>query len=220
MAIEVACPQCSKRLKAPDDSAGRKVRCSKCNNSFRLPGGDAADYSDDSTPSAPAAVSDNPFDFLGGSSPEPAETEVDEAPPPPKKQRPEAVPPPPKRKPEPEPVPELDEVEEEEELFTAPPMTESGPPSLNPFSFESGTPAPAPEPVEDAPAPTSRKSKPKRDRTPEPVEDDLDEPRPTKRAKPQPSSNASPLILMAVLTMMAMGLGLVIGGAAVYFLVK
>ena len=62
MSIEVACPQCSTRLKAPDRSAGRKVRCKKCNNSFRLPGEKPAGSDDTAVPSETV----NPFDFAGG----------------------------------------------------------------------------------------------------------------------------------------------------------
>lgn len=38
MSIEVSCPNCATQFKAPDRKAGKKARCSKCGNSFRLPG--------------------------------------------------------------------------------------------------------------------------------------------------------------------------------------
>src|SRR5262245_50561950 len=40
--LEVACPGCGAKLKAPDTSAGRKAQCKKCGTSFRLPGSAAA----------------------------------------------------------------------------------------------------------------------------------------------------------------------------------
>src|SRR3954451_19245396 len=36
--LEVACPGCNTKLKAPDTSAGKKAKCKKCGTSFRLPG--------------------------------------------------------------------------------------------------------------------------------------------------------------------------------------
>ncbi|MCG8587073.1 MAG: GYF domain-containing protein [Pirellulales bacterium] len=37
MSISVACPECGKRLKAPERLAGHKVKCPKCRHSWRLP---------------------------------------------------------------------------------------------------------------------------------------------------------------------------------------
>src|SRR5262249_58166348 len=36
--LEVACPGCGAKLKAPDTSAGKKAKCKKCGSAFRLPG--------------------------------------------------------------------------------------------------------------------------------------------------------------------------------------
>jgi len=37
VAIEVACPKCEKRLRAPEERAGRQVRCPQCKSIFALP---------------------------------------------------------------------------------------------------------------------------------------------------------------------------------------
>ena len=39
MPVEVACPGCGAKLKAPSDRVGKKARCGKCHKSFRIPGG-------------------------------------------------------------------------------------------------------------------------------------------------------------------------------------
>ncbi|MBM3982997.1 MAG: hypothetical protein FJ304_22535, partial [Planctomycetes bacterium] len=36
--IEVSCPNCSAKLKAPDGMAGKKAKCKKCGTGFRVPG--------------------------------------------------------------------------------------------------------------------------------------------------------------------------------------
>jgi hypothetical protein len=38
MSIEVPCPGCGLKLKAPDDRVGKKAKCKKCGTSFRVPG--------------------------------------------------------------------------------------------------------------------------------------------------------------------------------------
>lgn len=38
MSIPVRCPQCLNKLKAPDDRAGRRAKCSQCGSKFRIPG--------------------------------------------------------------------------------------------------------------------------------------------------------------------------------------
>src|SRR5438067_1614399 len=38
MSVEVSCPQCAAKFKAPEEKAGKKARCSRCGNSFRIPG--------------------------------------------------------------------------------------------------------------------------------------------------------------------------------------
>jgi hypothetical protein len=87
MPVVVPCPKCAAKLKAPDGTAGKKVRCKSCGTSFRIPGGPAvadsigdadvpvADLIEDA-PAAPAApvpakpaapvsalASADPFDF-------------------------------------------------------------------------------------------------------------------------------------------------------------
>lgn len=37
MAIEVNCPSCSKRLRAPDTAAGKRVRCPQCQTAVAVP---------------------------------------------------------------------------------------------------------------------------------------------------------------------------------------
>ncbi|MBN9119825.1 MAG: hypothetical protein J0I06_11810, partial [Planctomycetes bacterium] len=36
--VEVSCPNCGTKFKAPDNMAGKKARCKKCNTAFRIPG--------------------------------------------------------------------------------------------------------------------------------------------------------------------------------------
>src|SRR5262245_41439261 len=38
MSVEVACPGCGLKLKAPDNRIGKKARCKKCDTHFRIPG--------------------------------------------------------------------------------------------------------------------------------------------------------------------------------------
>lgn len=82
MAVEVPCPNCKSVLRAPDDAAGRKVKCKKCEHRFYLPGGPPAAVPVDSAaesqmlsvvespaivpaPAAPPS-SGNPFEFDPG----------------------------------------------------------------------------------------------------------------------------------------------------------
>ncbi len=39
MPVEVPCPGCGLRLKAPDNMVGKKAKCKKCDTQFRIPGG-------------------------------------------------------------------------------------------------------------------------------------------------------------------------------------
>jgi hypothetical protein len=41
MSLEVPCPGCGTKLKAPENMLGKKARCKKCNTKFRLTGPDA-----------------------------------------------------------------------------------------------------------------------------------------------------------------------------------
>jgi hypothetical protein len=43
MSITVTCSSCEKRSKAPDDSAGRKIKCPECGAALRVPAADADD---------------------------------------------------------------------------------------------------------------------------------------------------------------------------------
>ena len=79
--VEVPCPHCGAKLKAPEGMAGKKARCNKCHKSFRLPGVPLADSVGDADipmaeaveepPAAPpppakpvaALPSADPFDF-------------------------------------------------------------------------------------------------------------------------------------------------------------
>jgi hypothetical protein len=68
--VEVACPGCKTVLRAPDNMAGKKARCKKCNTPFRIPGPAAGDSVGESqmlsavdTPAVPPPTAD-PFDFL------------------------------------------------------------------------------------------------------------------------------------------------------------
>ena len=36
--VEVSCPNCGVKLKAPDNMAGKKAKCKKCGTGFRIPG--------------------------------------------------------------------------------------------------------------------------------------------------------------------------------------
>lgn len=38
MAVEVPCPNCRATLRAPDNAAGKRVRCKKCDHRFHIPG--------------------------------------------------------------------------------------------------------------------------------------------------------------------------------------
>ena len=38
MSIDVPCPACGAQLKAPESKAGKKARCGKCGEKFRIPG--------------------------------------------------------------------------------------------------------------------------------------------------------------------------------------
>src|SRR5688572_7347174 len=80
MPVQVPCPHCGAKLKAPDNATGKKVKCKQCNQGFRIPGTAAASpIGDDDIPVAdlveeppsppppakPAATlpSADPFDF-------------------------------------------------------------------------------------------------------------------------------------------------------------
>ncbi len=79
MAVEVPCPNCRSLLRAPDDAAGKRVRCKKCNHRFHVPGGvHVADGVGESqmlsvvdTPAAPppAPTPGNAFEFDSGPAP-------------------------------------------------------------------------------------------------------------------------------------------------------
>lgn len=62
MSLEVACPNCQTRLKAPEGMAGKKARCKKCQYSFRIPG-EPASAVDPVEDSQHLSVIDSPFSF-------------------------------------------------------------------------------------------------------------------------------------------------------------
>ena len=65
MSIEVACPNCSSTLKAPEGMAGKKARCKKCKHSFRIPGGGGGESDIDSVGDSEqlSVVRESPFSF-------------------------------------------------------------------------------------------------------------------------------------------------------------
>lgn len=65
--LEVACPGCNTKLKAPDTSAGKKAKCKKCGTSFRLPGTADGPAGESQTLSAAAAHTAEPSPFDMGS---------------------------------------------------------------------------------------------------------------------------------------------------------
>jgi hypothetical protein len=104
MSVEVACPGCGQKLRAPEDRIGKKARCKKCNTHFRIPGpGDsvgepqglsALSAPDEDVPMALAAEdvsslpSADPFDFSA-----PPAVKVAKPAPPPKPPAPPPAPP-------------------------------------------------------------------------------------------------------------------------------
>ncbi len=82
MSIDVACPNCHSRLKAPDGMVGKKARCKKCQESFRIPGGDPH-ASDGGDAQQLSVVGDSPFAFPGDApAPSPAKPVEPKADPP------------------------------------------------------------------------------------------------------------------------------------------
>jgi hypothetical protein len=69
MSIELNCSGCGKRLRVPDDSAGKQARCPACGEICRVPqpaleSEPMPDWPDNpfrDTPAPPAPVSDNPY---------------------------------------------------------------------------------------------------------------------------------------------------------------
>jgi predicted Zn finger-like uncharacterized protein len=81
MPVEVPCPNCQAVLRAPDDSAGKRVKCKKCDHRFVIPGAKADSVGESqmlsvieqpvlTAPSAPPAVVSpaNAFSFDAGPS--------------------------------------------------------------------------------------------------------------------------------------------------------
>ncbi|MBA4062306.1 MAG: hypothetical protein C0501_01105 [Isosphaera sp.] len=63
MPVEVSCPGCGLKLKAPDAMTGKKAKCKKCATSFRVPGAAAAGDSNGDEPLLSAMALPSPFDF-------------------------------------------------------------------------------------------------------------------------------------------------------------
>jgi len=56
MPISASCPSCGAKINAPDNLAGRSVKCPKCANPFTVPAAGAAADAIQATPAAPAYV--------------------------------------------------------------------------------------------------------------------------------------------------------------------
>lgn len=101
--LDVACPGCGLKLKAPDTMAGKKAKCKKCGAAVRIPGGDAPQgesvgdaqmLSAMDTPAVPPPAADDAFNFgamlnqIAAEEPKPKAKSVAKAP---------ALPPPPEK---------------------------------------------------------------------------------------------------------------------------
>jgi hypothetical protein len=128
--LAVACPNCKASLKAPESLAGKKAKCKKCGNSFRLPGGEpptgdtVGESQFLSTVDLPSPAADaNPFAF-----------DVAPAPAPPKKEKIEE----PKRKPEVLPKPaakKRPKADDDDDIPAAMPVDEEVP-AVTPLKLE------------------------------------------------------------------------------------
>jgi hypothetical protein len=67
MALSITCPHCSERVKAPESTIGRRVKCPKCQQAFVVNESLAVGDADPSTPSA--APPPNPFAALSPDEP-------------------------------------------------------------------------------------------------------------------------------------------------------
>ncbi len=164
--VEVSCPNCGAKLKAPDNMAGKKAKCRKCTKTFRLPGtpvaesaGDAdvplADLIETSPPPPPAKTagplpSADPFDFSDPPDP-----------PKPAPAKPQAAP-------------------------AKPPATPAPAKPVAPSKPQAAAPAPAkPQAVAPAKPPATKPDSPKAPKTAEP-------PPPAPPPPPEPAPAANP----------------------------
>lgn len=72
MSIEVACPKCQSRLKAPEGMAGKKARCKKCQHGFVIPGGSPEPAFNAEETQQLSVADEMPFAFDGPPTPTPA----------------------------------------------------------------------------------------------------------------------------------------------------
>ncbi len=79
MAVEVMCPECGTRLKAPESKAGKKAKCGKCGGRVRIPGTSSSslEESDDSIPMASPVAEIDPRPILGKPNSQPKPATVD-----------------------------------------------------------------------------------------------------------------------------------------------
>jgi predicted Zn finger-like uncharacterized protein len=66
MSVEIACPHCSTRIKAPESALGRTVRCPKCKNQFvatAIGSQPVVTLSETDLAALPDSRSASPFDF-------------------------------------------------------------------------------------------------------------------------------------------------------------
>lgn len=145
MPLEVSCPGCGSKLKAPEAMIGKKAKCKKCNTSFRIPGQTASDSVGESQ-----ALSVITMPAIPGEAPPPMAIPVDdEVPSPPAAARPTgpAKPPsatspakPPSAVPKPPPPPTPAPIAELQALDDDEPAAASS--AADPFAFTAAPEAP------------------------------------------------------------------------------
>jgi hypothetical protein len=59
MPISIACPSCSAKLKAPDSSGGKSIKCPKCGEAVRVPVADDVDEAEETPRKRPASRVDD-----------------------------------------------------------------------------------------------------------------------------------------------------------------
>ena len=204
MPIDVICPKCHSKLRAPDEVVGKKVRCKKCQEKFKVPNpGDPVDSVGDTQmlsvvevpKPAPALAEAMALDDSAFDEPLPADGDEDR---PKKKKKP-------KEKPliGGEPTFAMPGASEDAAPVHVPP-----PPHASQFTF--GAPAPIEEDEDEEDRPKSKKKKPRAD--------DEDDDRPKKKGPSKPAKSKKMLYIFGGL---ALALFLGCGGVAagVYFFV-
>ncbi len=239
MPIDVICPKCHSKLRAPDEVIGRSVRCKKCQEKFKVPNpgapvdsvGDTQMLSVVEVPKpaavlASAVVEATPLDDSAFDEPLPAVVKAAVAPLPsevdedrPKKKRPryddedDEEDDRPKKKKKPKEKPLIGG----EPTFAMPGASEDAapihvppPPHASQFTFGAAMPIEADDDEEDRPK--SKKKKPRAD------DDEKDDDRPKKKGSVKPARSKKMLYILGGL---ALALLLGCGGAVtgVYFFV-